>query len=42
MEQSATRIDWIGNSCRLLKATAAEFERTRPLEGLSIGTGIHL
>ncbi|TAX54375.1 adenosylhomocysteinase [Rhizobium leguminosarum] len=42
MEKSATRIDWIGNSCRLLKATAAEFERTRPFEGLSIGTGIHL
>lgn len=42
MEKTATRIDWIGNSCRLLKATAAEFERTRPFEGLSIGTGIHL
>lgn len=42
MEKSATRIDWIGNSCRLLKATAAEFERTRPFEALSIGTGIHL
>lgn len=42
MEKLATRIDWIGNSCRLLKATAAEFERTRPFDGLSIGTGIHL
>ncbi|MBY3381882.1 adenosylhomocysteinase [Rhizobium laguerreae] len=42
MEKSAIRIDWIGNSCRLLKATAAEFERTHPLKGLSIGTGIHL
>jgi len=42
MEKSATRIDWIGNSCRLLKATAAEFEKTRPFAGLSIGTGIHL
>ncbi|MBY3152936.1 adenosylhomocysteinase [Rhizobium laguerreae] len=42
MEKSATRIDWIGSSCRLLKATAAEFERTHPFEGLSIGTGIHL
>jgi len=42
MEKTATRIDWIGGSCRLLKATAAEFERTRPFEGLSIGTGIHL
>jgi adenosylhomocysteinase len=42
MEKTAMRIEWIGNSCRLLKATAAEFERTRPFEGLSIGTGIHL
>ncbi|MGZ2406187.1 adenosylhomocysteinase [Rhizobium ruizarguesonis] len=42
MEKTAMRIDWIGNSCRLLKATAAEFERARPFEGLSIGTGIHL
>ncbi|QWW70186.1 adenosylhomocysteinase [Rhizobium sp. WYJ-E13] len=42
MEKLATRIDWIGNSCRLLKATAVEFERTRPFDGLSIGTGIHL
>ena len=42
MEKTATRIDWIGSSCRLLKATAAEFEQTRPFEGLSIGTGIHL
>lgn len=42
MNNTATRIDWIGNSCRLLKATSAEFERTRPFEGLSIGTGIHL
>ncbi|MBP2447245.1 adenosylhomocysteinase [Rhizobium leguminosarum] len=42
MEKTATRIDWIGSSCRLLKATAAEFERTRPFAGLSIGTGIHL
>ncbi|ARM87159.1 S-adenosyl-L-homocysteine hydrolase 2 [Rhizobium sp. CIAT894] len=42
MEKTATRIDWIGDSCRLLKATAAEFEQTRPFEGLSIGTGIHI
>ncbi|MBB3313128.1 adenosylhomocysteinase [Rhizobium sp. BK196] len=42
MEKPATRIDWTGNSCRLLKATAAEFEKTRPFAGLSIGTGIHL
>ncbi|MBW9051645.1 adenosylhomocysteinase [Rhizobium mesosinicum] len=42
MEKPATRIDWTANSCRLLKATAAEFEKTRPFAGLSIGTGIHL
>jgi adenosylhomocysteinase len=42
LENTATRIDWIANSCRLLKTTAAEFETTRPFEGLTIGTGIHL
>ncbi|NLS02494.1 adenosylhomocysteinase [Rhizobium sp. P32RR-XVIII] len=42
MEKTATRIDWIGSSCRLLRATAMEFAETRPFEGLSIGTGIHL
>jgi adenosylhomocysteinase len=42
MTTSATRIDWIGRSCRLLQATAAEFRNTRPFEGLTIGTGIHL
>ena len=42
MTGSATRIDWIGGSCRLLQATAAEFRQTRPFEGLTIGTGIHL
>ncbi|MFK0331280.1 adenosylhomocysteinase [Rhizobium sp. NPDC090275] len=42
MVSEATRIDWIGGSCRLLQATAAEFRDTRPFEGLTIGTGIHL
>jgi len=42
MQSDATRIEWIGNGCRLLKATAAEFEKTQPFAGLSIGTGIHL
>jgi adenosylhomocysteinase len=37
-----SRIDWVGRSCRLLRATAAEFLTTRPFEGLTIGTGIHL
>src|ERR1700743_270671 len=39
---SLSRIDWVGRSCRLLLATASEFRDTRPFEGLSIGTGIHL
>ena len=38
----ASRIDWIGRSCRLLAATAEEFSRTRPFAGLTIGTAIHL
>ncbi|EJK80107.1 adenosylhomocysteinase [Agrobacterium sp. SHOUNA12C] len=39
---SLSRIDWVGRSCRLLAATAAEFRETRPFAGLTIGTGIHL
>lgn len=35
-------MDWTRASCRLLAATAAEFARTRPFAGLSIGTAIHL
>ena len=38
----ASRIDWIGRSCRLLAATAQEFSSTRPFAGLTIGTAIHL
>jgi adenosylhomocysteinase len=38
----ATRIDWVVRQCRLLNAIGAEFERTRPFGGLTIGTGIHL
>lgn len=37
-----TRIDWVGSNCRLLKSTAAEFTRTQPFKGLTIGTTIHL
>jgi adenosylhomocysteinase len=37
-----TRIDWVGEHCRLLRAISAEFARTRPFDGLTIGTGIHL
>jgi adenosylhomocysteinase len=38
----ASRIDWVVGQCRLLNAIGAEFERTRPFAGLTIGTGIHL
>jgi len=38
----STRIDWVREHCRLLRAIAAEFARTRPFDGLTIGTGIHL
>ncbi len=37
-----SRIDWVGNNCRLLKKTAEEFKKTLPFKGLSIGTTIHL
>lgn len=39
---AATRIDWVREHCRLLRAISAEFTRTRPFDGLTIGTGIHL
>jgi adenosylhomocysteinase len=38
----STRIDWVREHCQLLRAISAEFARTRPFEGLTIGTGIHL
>ncbi len=38
----STRIDWVREHCRLLQAISAEFTRTRPFDGLTIGTGIHL
>ena len=37
-----TRIEWVGEHCRLLRGIAEEFRRTRPFAGLTIGTGIHL
>jgi adenosylhomocysteinase len=37
-----SRLEWVAENMRLLRAIAAEFERTRPFEGLVIGTGIHL
>ena len=38
----STRIDWVRDHCHLLRAISAEFRRTRPFQGLTIGTGIHL
>ena len=37
-----SRFDWVAGSARLLQQTGDEFERTRPFDGLRIGTGIHL
>jgi adenosylhomocysteinase len=37
-----SRIEWVRDSCRLLSGISAEFARTRPFDGLTIGTGIHL
>lgn len=39
---AATPIDWVREHCQLLRAISAEFSRTRPFAGLTIGTGIHL
>ncbi len=39
---TAERIDWVISSCRLLAGIGVEFEATRPFDGLTIGTGIHL
>ena len=36
------RIEWVRDSCRLLGAIGTEFGRTRPFDGMTIGTGIHL
>jgi adenosylhomocysteinase len=37
-----SRIEWVLANCRLLAAIGEELERTRPFDGLTIGTGIHL
>lgn len=39
---SAERIEWVISSCRLLAGIGEEFDRTRPFDGMTIGTGIHL
>jgi adenosylhomocysteinase len=36
------RIEWVRSSCRMLNQVSAEFERTQPFAGMTIGTGIHL
>jgi adenosylhomocysteinase len=36
------RIEWVGENMRLVRSIGDEFERTRPFDGLTIGTGIHL
>jgi adenosylhomocysteinase len=41
-EVVSTRIDWVGEHCRLLRSISAEFKDTLPFRGLTIGTGIHL
>jgi len=38
----STRIDWVGEHCRLLRSISAEFKDTLPFRGFTIGTGIHL
>ena len=38
----STRINWVREHCRLLRGIADEFRQTRPFDGLTIGTGIHL
>jgi adenosylhomocysteinase len=35
-------VEWVIGSCRLLAAIGEEFERERPFDGLTIGTGIHV
>jgi adenosylhomocysteinase len=37
-----SRIEWVRGNCRLLDAIAGEFRESRPFEGMTIGTGIHL
>jgi adenosylhomocysteinase len=37
-----TRIEWVIERCRLLRAIGVEYDETQPFAGLSIGTAIHL
>lgn len=40
--QTRTRIDWVSEGCRLLTQIEQEFSSAKPLQDLTIGTGIHL
>ena len=40
--ETRSRIDWVGENCRLLTRIRQEFEGAKPFAGLTIGTGIHL
>lgn len=40
--KTKSRIEWVGESCRLLARIEREFRETRPFQDLTIGTGIHL
>jgi len=40
--RSRSRIEWVADHCALLSQISDEFRQTRPFEGLTIGTGIHL
>lgn len=37
-----SRIDWVRANCRLLAGISEAFQSSRPFQGLTIGTGIHL
>lgn len=41
-QKQLSRIEWVADSCQLLKEVAEEFSRTKPFQGLMIGTAIHL
>lgn len=41
-QNQLSRIEWVADSCRLLKAIASEFSLTKPFQGLTVGTAIHL
>ncbi|MCH2250945.1 MAG: adenosylhomocysteinase [Cognatishimia sp.] len=42
MTDQKTRLHWVDENCRLLQEIRTEFADTRPFEGITIGTGIHL